>query len=143
MEKLEKNSQKIIGEKIKRTRKEKKITQTELANLINKTPSSIQKYEYGLTSIPFEVLEKIAKVLGKPLSFFLPIPNIEEFVDTVVKLHDKYGTSNIEMKLIDFKNYIYNEMMSRDIEVEEAFEIVENLKKYFDFLINDYKKTQK
>ena len=72
MEKLEKNSQKIIGEKIKSIRKEKKITQTELANLINKTPRNIQKYEYGLTSIPFEVLEKISKVLGKPLNFFLP-----------------------------------------------------------------------
>lgn len=68
----ESSNQKIIGEKIKKARKDKKITQGELGKLISKTSSSIQKYEYGLTSIPLEVLEKIAKVLQLPLNHFLP-----------------------------------------------------------------------
>lgn len=144
MEKLEKNSQKIIGEKIKSIRKEKKITQTELANLIKKTPSSVQKYEYGLTTIPLDVLVEIAQLFDKPLSYFFPNSSIGEYSDTIKKLREKYGTSNMEIKLLELKNYIYNELMNREIEALEAFEIVEDIKKYFDFLISKYKKrTQK
>lgn len=60
---MEKIDYKKIGEKIKKSRSEKKITQKELAELIEKTESSIRKYEKGLIQIPGDVLEKIAKVL--------------------------------------------------------------------------------
>lgn len=56
------NSQEI-GKKIKRHRKGK-ITQKELAEKIGKTESSIRKYEKGLVTIPLDVLEQIAVVLG-------------------------------------------------------------------------------
>lgn len=52
-----------IGKKIKQYRKGK-MTQRELADLIGKTESSIRKYEKGLVTIPLDVLEKIASVLG-------------------------------------------------------------------------------
>lgn len=60
---MEKIDYKKIGEKIKKSRSEKKITQKQLAELIEKTESSIRKYEKGLIQIPGDVLEKIAKVL--------------------------------------------------------------------------------
>lgn len=53
----------VIGRKIKERRKECKITQTELADKIGKTESSIRKYEKGLVQIPTDVFEKIAEVL--------------------------------------------------------------------------------
>lgn len=125
MEKLEKNSQKIIGEKIKSIRKEKKITQTELANLINKTPSSIQKYEYGLTSIPFEVLEKISKVLGKPLNFFLPeeyenLPKKELkeifIVDSMQKRYEIFKFLERNYSLKENEKRILSKMITRIID---------------------------
>lgn len=51
-----------IGLKIKENRKKFKLTQQELGDKIGKTKSSIQKYEKGLTQIPNDVLEKLAKV---------------------------------------------------------------------------------
>ena len=53
----------IVGQKIKQQRKNKKITQYELANLIGKTENSIRKYEKGLVNIPVDVLKLIAKSL--------------------------------------------------------------------------------
>ena len=60
-----------IGRKIKDQRKQCKLTQTELAERIGKTESSIRKYEKGLVTIPTDVIEKIAEALGTtPFSLF-------------------------------------------------------------------------
>lgn len=53
-----------IGANIKKYRKEKKITQKQLAELIGKTESSIQKYEAGKVEIPTSVLNNIAEKLN-------------------------------------------------------------------------------
>lgn len=53
-----------IGSKIKSLRKSKKLTQTELANIIGTTKQTIYKYENGIiTNIPSDKIEAIAKVL--------------------------------------------------------------------------------
>lgn len=52
-----------IGNKIRHYRKGK-MTQQELAEKIGKTESSVRKYEKGLVTIPLNVLEQIASVLG-------------------------------------------------------------------------------
>lgn len=52
-----------IGKRIKQYRKEK-MTQKELASKIQRTESSIRKYEKGLITIPLNILEEIASALG-------------------------------------------------------------------------------
>lgn len=60
-----------ISEVIKKYRKEKKITQKELAKLINKNVRTIQKYENGeIENIPHKTLIDISKALGIPISAF-------------------------------------------------------------------------
>lgn len=54
---------KQVGEEIKNARKLAGITQEQLAKRINKTKSSVQKYEQGLVTIPWPVLEKIGVAL--------------------------------------------------------------------------------
>ena len=60
-----------IGKSIKQFRQRRNLTQNELASLIGKTGSSIQKYESGVTEVPLSVLEKIAHVLGCHVLDFL------------------------------------------------------------------------
>ncbi|KXG42648.1 helix-turn-helix domain-containing protein [Tepidibacillus decaturensis] len=57
-----------IGGNIKKARKNKKLTQQELADKIGKTESSIRKYEKGLVQVPTDVLQQIADVLDVKLS---------------------------------------------------------------------------
>lgn len=52
-----------IGKNIRIQRKNKNLTQQELAERIGRTESSIRKYEKGLVQIPINVLEQIASVL--------------------------------------------------------------------------------
>ena len=53
----------FIGKKIKEARNRASMTQQCLADKINKTESSIRKYEKGLVDIPLNVLNKIADAL--------------------------------------------------------------------------------
>lgn len=51
---------------LKSIRKNKKLTQKELADKIGKKPLTISRYENGEIYPPFEVIEKIANVLDVP-----------------------------------------------------------------------------
>jgi len=62
---------KKLGKKIKLARVEKDFKQVQLAELIASTQMRISGYERGATTPSIETLLKLAKVLEKPLSYFL------------------------------------------------------------------------
>lgn len=66
-----------LGLKIKELRKEKKLTQQELANKIGRTESSIRKYEKGLVDIPNSVLTQIAIELDTSLQYLIGISDFQ------------------------------------------------------------------
>lgn len=72
---------KAIGNRIKQARKSKQITQKQLANIINKTESSIQKYECGSTEVPYSVLQQIAKALDVKISKLI----FDEYTEEIYK----------------------------------------------------------
>ncbi|MDS0526085.1 helix-turn-helix domain-containing protein [Clostridium sp. SHJSY1] len=60
-----------IGDRIKKKRKNKKITQNQLANILNKSLSSVQKYESGDVEVPKSILEEIAIALDTTIFYLL------------------------------------------------------------------------
>lgn len=74
-----------IGEKIKNARKEKKMTQRELAESIGKGFSTVQKYELNLIQPPVDVIEDISKVLSVSVNYLLGYEsiNVEEIADAL------------------------------------------------------------
>ena len=62
---------KKLGKKIKMARVELDLNQTELAEKIAAKQKSISNYETGAALPSLATLEKIAKVLKKPASYFL------------------------------------------------------------------------
>lgn len=59
----ENNQNKQIGLRIRTARKEKGLNQTELANLLDKSLRTIQKYESGEIEVSIATINAIAKVL--------------------------------------------------------------------------------
>lgn len=82
-----------VGENIKEYRKNKKITQKQLAELINKNDRTIQKYEKGEIIPPIPVIEEIAKALNceytdlaisaEDWANFLDLDKKEEMVESI------------------------------------------------------------
>ena len=62
----ENNQNKQIGLRIRTARKEKGLNQTELANLLDKSLRTIQKYESGEIEVSIATINAIAKVLDCP-----------------------------------------------------------------------------
>ena len=60
--------EKKLGERIKAIRKEKKITQKQLGELIGKKEITIRKYENGQIAPTLEVITKIAEALDTSIS---------------------------------------------------------------------------
>ncbi|MBC1358309.1 helix-turn-helix domain-containing protein [Listeria booriae] len=61
----------VIGERIKKLRKDKKLTQTELAKKINLTHVSISGYERGTRLPDTETLGKLSDVLETTTDYLL------------------------------------------------------------------------
>ena len=58
----------MVGEKIQKIRKQKGLTQAQLADSINKNPNLLSRWERGEVKINAENLEKIAQALDVPIS---------------------------------------------------------------------------
>jgi transcriptional regulator with XRE-family HTH domain len=70
------NIHKIVGSKIKKLRVEKKLTQTELANLVFSSQAEIHHIEQGKRKLDVERLVNFSKVLNRDVIYFL-----SDFVD--------------------------------------------------------------
>ena len=67
----ENNQNKQIGLRIRTARKEKVLNQTELANLLDKSLRTIQKYESGEIEVSIATINAIAKVLDCPSTYLI------------------------------------------------------------------------
>ncbi|HOO68108.1 MAG TPA: helix-turn-helix transcriptional regulator [Bacilli bacterium] len=61
----------FVGERLKKLRTDKKITQEELGNLINVTKVSICCYERGKRIPSLETLDDLSEVFGVDANYFL------------------------------------------------------------------------
>lgn len=62
-----KNLNKIVGNNIKKIRKENNLTQRQLADYLKICESSISKYEKGTTDIPISKLGELSKIFNIPV----------------------------------------------------------------------------
>jgi transcriptional regulator with XRE-family HTH domain len=75
---------KEIGQQIRKCRKEKKLTQKNLANILGVAESTIQKYEYGTVhSIPSTVLNQLADALEVSVWTLLGVSKNEAYSEAI------------------------------------------------------------
>lgn len=73
---MERTIYKLVGEKIREARTEKGLTQAEMAKALDFSSASISNIELGTQSVQLIDLYKIAQLLEKDVTFFLPSMNI-------------------------------------------------------------------
>lgn len=131
---------KSIGKNIKEFRKLKKITQAQLGKLINKSESTIRKYELGEVEPNIETIKKIAEVLDVSSSAILGIGLLDDnfakdFIKVVAKMKNENifaGTDGIKNGLENFlKTYIPQNSLnkiSRDTLLEKEITFISDSK---------------
>ncbi len=86
---------KNIGLLIKLRRKEKSMTQQELASKLGITYQQVQKYESGINRIRASLLMKIADVLGVDIMYFFQ--DLEQANNIQSSISDPYTLKIIEI----------------------------------------------
>lgn len=95
------NKASYIGSMIKRRRRELKISQDKLGEIVGITYQQIQKYENGLNRVSAEMLQKIASALDTDVSYFYEKPAAaDEAHERVAAYGDLKGLSTVEMDVI-------------------------------------------
>lgn len=61
-----------LGACLRRVRRSKELTQSELADLIGVSKTQVQKYEKGHNRIPADVIMRLSNLLSMPLRAFFP-----------------------------------------------------------------------
>ncbi len=65
----------VIGKKIKELRKEKGITQKELAKLVNKSETGVASWEQGLSEPCVNDIRLLCKIFEVPSDYLLGLSN--------------------------------------------------------------------
>lgn len=118
------NPEKEVGKKIQEIRKQKKITQKELAELIGVATGTIQQYELGKRQPNLTQLEKIANALTVPLSALIsPIERLTQmYIDCIKNGTDpsnlkRVGAdidSEIDKKISTVENFIFQKNLETE-----------------------------
>ena len=108
-----------IGNKIKNLRKERGLTQSNLAEILNITYQQVQKYESGRSNINISKLIEICKALKIPITFFFSQTESDKIADSGNK--NEYNTgktvyiSKEEEKLLLLFRQIHNKEIQAGI----------------------------
>lgn len=113
-----------VGNKLIAEREDRKLTQTEMANLLGLSQSAYSRLERNETSLEIEQIVNIAKILQVPVQDFLPETfaihsnNDNNQVGFVIGTYDSYGDAELAKE---------NEFLKEKITLLERE--IENLKK--------------
>ena len=94
---------KTLGEKIKRLRKAKNLTQEQLAEMINIAPKNLSKIEVGTSFVSAETLERLVLALDTTIEELFANNHIkkpEELLAGIYKNLNKIGTNQGKLELI-------------------------------------------
>ena len=124
------NATKEISAIIKKLREEKKLSQPELANMLNISQSDLSKIENGRTKkIDFQLMDKVCKEFDVDFDYFMnpnsQINNIEKLDGSI----NNHGTINFfPENIIDQIKVLINENKQKDEIIKGLREENKNLR---------------
>jgi len=109
----------IIGEKLKKLRKEAKVTQKVVAEHLGVGVNTYSQYENDLRQPPYAVLEKIVEYFHTDYNFvFRSGRENNDYFDQLDKFFDKYV--NLRRRINKFNRYLATAIDEKDTEsIEE------------------------
>lgn len=87
-----------FGKRVKTARKKKKLTQTQLAEIIGKKEATIRKYENGSIEAPWNVIEDIANALDiSPFDLTVDVEQLRSDVKLQDEIEKAFGKNGLEL----------------------------------------------
>lgn len=107
------NIKELLGKKIKKLRKKRKLTQEQLAEMIEITPRNISRIEVGESFVTAETLDKITKALNVPAEVLFSYEHLKDedtIIEEIYKYIEKIKSDRTQLeKLYKFIQIIVND----------------------------------
>ena len=94
-----------IAKALQQARRNKQITQNEMAQKIGKKPSTIGSYEQGVNSVPSDVVLAYCEICGIDSNYLLGIEKEDAKEDAELQILLKKMTTEQKMVLLEFLQY--------------------------------------
>lgn len=142
-----------LGDRIKKLRKQNKLSQESLANLISVNVQNVYRYEKGIiTDLPISRIDKLAQALNTTTDYLInghQSNNLLDHFNTVSGYMDKYPYHLLFFPK-KYKQEIYNKLkeldtenyLSKDFSIYSSAEEYWKAINYFDLDIDDSKLIQ-
>lgn len=137
-----------IAKIVRETRKQKGLTQSDIANVLDKTPATVSDIERGKIQISASDLSKIAGVLNKPIEYFFGESFESEEIQDLIFIIRKQSKES-QQKIIDqtkmllslssFQQIVTNK--ERELTDQELNDTVNYIMQYADEIEAIYKTT--
>ena len=108
----------LFGDRLKKMRKERNLTQEEIGELCEVGKTTISNWENNITQPPFEIVKKLAQYFGVTIDYLLNFT--QDDADNMEKL-------KIALKEAGMWDYSMDDMSREDF--EKAMKIVAMIKK--------------
>ena len=137
-----------IAKIVRETRKQKGLTQSDIANVLDKTPATVSDIERGKIQISASDLSKIADVLNKPIEYFFgesfESEEIQDLIFIIRKQSKESQQKIIEqtkmlLSLSTFQQIATNK--ERELTDQELNDTVNYIMRYADEIEAIYKTT--
>ena len=112
-------SSRQIADNIKRVRKEKKISQKKLAEMIDKTERTIQNYEAGQTDFSMSIIKDIAIALDINFRELLSTPENQDGMHVGISGEDSYQNKYKLESFADVINVLFTIQETYDLVCED------------------------
>jgi len=101
------------GQRIKLLRERKKMTQTELADLLNTTKQTISKYEKDIvTNIPSDRIEALATILNSTPEYILGWEKVQQKNDAITDIILRLRTDEDFLCIVEDLNKLDKDKLS-------------------------------
>ena len=128
----------MLGEKIKKYREEKKMTQMEVAEVLGVKPATISKYEAGALEPNIESLKKLAELFVISVDELLKEDKFDAQLEFLINIYSEMINKNISNKR--YKTNFVNIINSLQL----ANENLERIKECYEEALNEhYRKFMK
>lgn len=104
-----------MGKKLELARIEKEMSQLDLAQEIGLSQGMIGKYERGINRIPPDALQKISRVLEKPISYFYGEDESSDNIRNILKNFIKESETQYKGTETEFQVPLLDEIYSTNI----------------------------
>lgn len=123
-----------LAQRVRRLRKHRRLTQTQLAEKLGVTPAYISQIETGIRQPSLSLLNHLGDILGVAVSYLLEQDDDYNNLELEERIHNLSESAKMAGDMLELESYLQWKANQKNTPVNEAFtgiKLPDDLREYF------------